>query len=303
MRRLTINQLSYLSNLPEQTILYWHKKMNIFPDILPTKDVNFKYNTTHLNRLLNVATLFHFDKKYTLEDLTILTDAELDLKVNIELMSNLISKKYNDDIINQLIASCMVYDEDRFNLIMNSSIKKLSQDDFFENVLYPLIRRIYESLYDEVEKPVQFFYIENLLKRKVYSIIDHSVFPIQRQSKFILFLSQDECSEIGLLFCYLIMLHKGFKTIYIGTNQNSTLIKQAIDDLQPDAIFTFVSSPKNLKPFNELINELDDYSEKLFVIGNEKSLKPFKNNSIKKIHDITEFQQELEHLETKKTDS
>ncbi|RLZ11433.1 MerR family transcriptional regulator [Faecalibacter macacae] len=48
MKRYTIDQLSHLSGLPDTTILFWHKKYNVFPDIIPTKDRRFKYNRENM---------------------------------------------------------------------------------------------------------------------------------------------------------------------------------------------------------------------------------------------------------------
>ena len=124
MNRFTLNQLSFLSGLPQQTILFWNKKYNA----LGYKDENFKdkYSTDDLHRILNISTLFHLNKKYDLQTICLWENTTLATKVEIELLTNFI---HHEDVINQLVASCLTYNEKRFNLIIDITL--LFLDIFF----------------------------------------------------------------------------------------------------------------------------------------------------------------------------
>lgn len=302
MHRFTIDQLSYLSGLPDKTIQFWNKKYNIFQDDNTLNNKEFKYNTEHLNRLLNIATLFHLDKKYALENICTLDNESLQVKVEIELMSNLIRKNLNEDIINQLVASCLTYNETRFNLIIDSAIKKLSINDFYNYILYPFLLRIYETFQAADEKPVQFFYMKNLLKRKFYYLIECAPNFVDKKCKALLFLPKGEVNEIGLLFCNLILKNHGFQTYYIGGNQTLTAIKQAVTDLTPDLMITFIPSNDYIESYNATIAELDYELENFFILGMKSNLAKIKNKECQKISTLEQLHQLLENIEQKKAE-
>lgn len=227
MDRFTLNQLSFLSGLPQQTISFWNKKYNA----LGNQDLKEKYSTDDLNRILNISTLFHLNKKYDLQSICLWDNSVLATKVEIELLTNFI---HDEDVINQLVASCLTYNETRFNLIIDITLKKISMIKFYEEILYPFLLRIYSTFSDKHEKPVQFFYMKNLLKRKFYSLIDKKSGYVDKTNTVLLFLPEHEFNEIGLLFCNLILIEMGYRTYYIGPNQQIKAIEQAIKDLNPN---------------------------------------------------------------------
>ncbi|MBQ0148497.1 MAG: MerR family transcriptional regulator [Flavobacteriaceae bacterium] len=302
MNRFTINQLSYLSGLPDKTILFWKKKYNAFQDCNLENKPDFKYNTEHLNRLLNISTLFHLDKKYDLQSICQLDNDTLQVKVEIELMSNLIKKNLNEDIINQLVASCLTYNETRFNLIIDSAIKKLTISDFYNFILYPFLMRIYETFQANEEKPVQFFYMKSLLKRKFHYLIECSPNFVDKKSKVLLFLPHGEVNEIGLLFCNLILKNHGFQTFYIGSNQTITAVQQAIDDISPDLIISFIPNNDNIKSYNATLESITFDLSKMMILGMDSNLKNIKNTECTKISKLEEFHIILDEYEQKKAE-
>lgn len=296
MNRFSIEQLSYLSRLPDKTISYWSKKYNVFQ--LHEKEIKNQFSSNDLHRILNIATLFHLNSKYKIEEICTWEDEKLQTKVEIELLTDLIKKETNEDIINQLVASCLTYNETRFNFIINTTIKKLSRKEFYEFVLYPFLYRIYDVIKDEHEKPVQFYYMKNLLKRKFYALIDGAAYYINKKNNALLFLPEGEFNEIGLLFSNLILLEKGFQTFYIGPNQSINSIELAIKDLNPDLLITYIPTNENSKIYDEYINELNHHKEKMILIGTEASLGSIKDKEIKKIFDLNHLYDELENQES-----
>lgn len=152
MNRFTLNQLSYLSGIPDKTIIFWIKRYNVFSDVTKETANEVKYSVNHLNRLINISTLFHLDKKYALETICHWEDEQLQIKNEIELMGNLISKKLNEDVINQLVSSSLTYNEKRFNLIIDTALKKLTLSDFYNFIIYPFLLRIYDMFQGSDEK-------------------------------------------------------------------------------------------------------------------------------------------------------
>lgn len=302
MKRFTINQLSYLSGLPDKTITFWRKKYDIFPNVNPQNDPSFRYNTSHLNRLINIATLFHLDKKYPLEKICTWDDDQLQIKVEIELMGNLISKNLNENVINQLVASCITYNEKRFNLLIDTALKKLKLSDFYIYILYPYLLRIYDMFQGSEEKPVQFYYMKNLLKRKFYHLIDIEASPIDKLNKVLLFLPENEINEIGILFAHLLLKQKGYNTYYIGCNQKKHIITQAIEDIKPDILLTYLPTSENIKSYDEALLYLEDFTKNIIVLATPKNMNSIKNKKCKKISTIIDLNTLLDEFEHKKTE-
>lgn len=294
----TISQLSKLSGLPETTISFWQKKYNIFPDLSPTKIKSQEYNNHHLKRLLNIATLFNTHKKYKLEIIGLLSNEELETKIEVEILTNLIKKKLNEDIIHQLITSTITYNDDRFNLIIDISLKKLSTDDFYKFVMYPFLLRIFEFFSSMEEVPVQFYFMNNLLERKLHYLIQNSVSFINKKEKILLILPEREFYEIGLLFANLMLKEKGFKTYYIGANQSNEKIKRAKEDIGADMIITFDVNSKNYKSYENFFNYFEDDIDNIFVIGREITIQKYKIPRRQKFYTIDEFNQYFENFRT-----
>lgn len=302
MNHFTLQQLSFLSGLPDKTITFWNKKYSLFH---LSETANFKENKfsgEDLQRLLNIATLFHLEKKYEIDKICEWDNVELQTKVEIELMSNLIQKNQNEDIINQLVVSCLTYNSFRFDLILNTAIKKLSHHDFYNYVLYPFLYRIYETFRDENKKPVQFYYMKNLLKRKIYNLLDKTSSYVEKKNSVLLFLPENEVNEIGLLFCDLVLQEKGFKTYYIGLHQTIETVEQAMFDLNPDILVSYISSKDNIASYENIIESLDLEKNRLFLLGTKVSLKAIKTQKCKKVFELDELYSLLEEFETKKTE-
>lgn len=302
MNRFTLQQLSYLSGLPDKTITFWNKKYNVFQfsEIVDLK--HNKFSGEDLQRLLNVATLFHFDKKYTLDKICVWENEMLQTKIEVELMSNLISKKLNEDVISQLISSCLTYNEARFNLIIDTALKKLDYKDFYYFIIYPFLIRIYEMFQASDEKPVQFYYMKNLLKRKFYHLIDKEPLMITKQNKVLLFLPEKEFNEIGILFVNLMLRQKGFQTFYIGCDQKVKTILQAIQDIQPQLILTYFPTSENLSSYTNAFDSLKEHINNVIVLATPSNILSIKNNQCIKISSVEEFDAKMEELEHKKTE-
>ena len=285
----TITQLSNISGLPETTISFWQKKYNVFPDLSLTKIKSQEYSNNHLKRLLNIASLFNTNKKYKLEVIGSWEDEELETKIEIEILSNLIKKKLNEDIIHQLITSTITYDDDRFNLIIDASLKKLSAEDFYKYVLYPFLVRVFDFFDSTKDIPVQFYFIINILEQKLHFLIQTTATLNLKKERILLILPEKEYYEIGLLFTNLLLKQLGYKTYYIGANQPNERIKQAKEDLNIDMIITFDSNSRNYKSYDQFFNFFEDEIDKIFIIGREITISKYKIPRKQKFYTIDEF--------------
>jgi len=297
MDRFTIDQLSHLAGLPTQTIIYWKKKYNAYGDLNEKFNTETRYSTTDLQRILNISTLFHLNKKYPLDSICAWNDEQLATKVEIELLTNFLK---NDDIINQLIASCLTYNESRFRLIIDATMMKLCNKEFYEKILYPFLKRIYSTFSDKNEKAAQFYYMKYMIKQKFYSLIDKNSNYVTKQSSILLFLPENEFNEIGLLFCNLILLENGYKTYYLGANQKNKSIGQAINDIKPSYLVTYIPTNENIKSFKETIKNINDFDKQTILFGSKTIVKQFKYIPCIKAQDLNEFYECLNEFEIKK---
>jgi len=108
-------------------------------------------------------------------------------------------------------------DEDRFEKILNSSILKLSFDQAFQLVVFPLLDKI--NLLWQIGKisACQERFVNNLIRHKLVVAIDGMVGLNQSTHEhFLLFLPSGQYDEVNLLYANYLLRKVGHQVIYLG---------------------------------------------------------------------------------------
>ncbi|HHU59278.1 MAG TPA: cobalamin B12-binding domain-containing protein, partial [Bacteroidales bacterium] len=142
-----------------------------------------------------------------------LTDAEIKSRV----LDLSIDGRSSSVQIESLMVAMLELDETKFLNGLSSSIIKLGFEVSVETVLFPFLERIGVLWQAGTINPAQEHFISNLIRQKLFVAIDNEMqSPVQNGPRIIMFLSEHEQHEIGLLFYNLLARKEGMNVVYLG---------------------------------------------------------------------------------------
>ncbi|MEO6135554.1 MAG: MerR family transcriptional regulator, partial [Ginsengibacter sp.] len=195
MNSFSISQLSQFSGVKQHTIRIWEQRYNALTPGRSEGNTRY-YDGDQLRRLLNIVNLNGAGMK--ISEIGILSDEELfALAAKLENEDNSNAHAY---FISQLINAGLDYDEVAFEKAFSHSVEKCNIKEVYLNILYPLMVRLGIMWSSDAIPPAQEHFLSNLMKQKLFSLIN-SVAPSKIKSDaWLLFLPEDEFHEIGLLY-------------------------------------------------------------------------------------------------------
>ena len=166
--------------------------------------------------------------------------------------------------------------------------------------MYPFLVRIFETFHFIKEFPVQFYYMMNLLERKLHHLIHNTASVYDKNKTILLYLPENELYEIGLLFANLLLKERGYRTFYIGANQNVKSIKQFIEDVNPDIILSFDTNSANYKSYLKIFEAFPEEIDKFYLIGREITTERYNLPREQKFYSLEEFNDLMDELVERK---
>lgn len=290
----SIKDLEKLSGVKAHTIRIWEKRYGLLePD---RTDTNIRYyDDDQLKRLLNVAILSN--NGYKISEI-----AELDDQGRTELIRKMLDKQpggdYKYDIyITELLLAATTYDEAAFEHHFGTCVLKFGFSETIEQVLYPLLYRVGVLWLSADLNPAQEHFLSNLAKRKFFSAID-GLKPADAASRHtvILFLPEQEEHEIGLLYCYYLLLKSGFKTVYLGQRLPLESLKMAAEIVKPTHLVSFFVTHTPLAERQEYINRMaSEFSDVDVVICGSQAVfvEMERPGNVSFVHGIPDFKKRL----------
>ena len=210
MGKYSIKDLEKISGIKAHTIRMWERRYGLIEPQRTETNIRF-YSDCDLKRLLNVSILNHNGIK--ISHIAGLTDAEIKNRV-LELS---IDGRSSSVQIESLMVAMLELDETKFLNGLSSSIIKLGFEVSVETVLFPFLERIGVLWQAGTINPAQEHFISNLIRQKLFVAIDNEMqSPVQNGPRIIMFLSEHEQHEIGLLFYNLLARKEGMNVVYLG---------------------------------------------------------------------------------------
>ena len=260
--KYSIKDLERITGIQAHTIRTWEKRH----DLLKPKrsDTNIRYyDDEDLKKLLNITTLLQDGMK--ISTIAALKDSELNQRIRDMYEKVLGSDVNHTIIINQMISAASNFDVAAFESAFSSALIRFPFDQVYEKVFYPLLIKIGMMWSSSDILPVQEHFITNLIKQKMFTAIDALPTPDAKQEKWLLFLSEDEQHEIGLLMAYFLLRKNQKQVIYLGQNVPMINLEHTIVDTEPDNLLLF-------KVKNSPIEDQIEYIDKLVKISNNKKI-------------------------------
>ncbi len=292
----SIKQLELLSGIKAHTIRIWEQRYGI---LNPERtDTNIRwYNDEELKLLLNISTLI--EHGYKISKIAKFNSQEIS-KTCLSCLQQGTSKNNFEDSINQLIISMIELNEQKFHEIFIHCEQKHGFKNTMLKIIYPLLYKIGILWGVNEINPAQEHFITNLIREKLIVAI-HELKKTKlstNDSVYLLFLKESEFHEIGLLFCYYLLLEHNKKVFYLGQHVPLEDILKVKESVYPSHIFTLFINPVTEDDLNNFITGLSKgYSKSEIIISGTSTIlnkiqKPSKN--IKILKGLDEFIQSLE---------
>lgn len=253
MSRYSISDLEKLSGIKAHTIRIWEQRYNL---LSPERtDGNIRsYNDDQVRRLLNVSTLIKLGIK--ISRISQLTDIEIHT-----LLESYIRQASDEDAkisvyIHRLIAAGIDYNETEFDKTFKEATKKYGMFTCYRKVIYPMLVRIGMLWGTNEIIPAQEHFISNLLKQKLYHVIEKLPVPPASAETWLLFLPEEEDHELGLLIANYLLRAANKRVIYLGQRVPYYNLADVIKEVEPEYMQYFVVRHHSPEWLQTLMNSM-----------------------------------------------
>jgi MerR family transcriptional regulator, light-induced transcriptional regulator len=288
----SIKDLEQLSGIKAHTLRIWEQRYNLLSPKRTETNIRY-YDDDDLKLILNVALLN--DNGYKISKIASMDESEL--KEEVMKLSDR-SFAYSDQI-HTLTLSMIEMDEERFEGILNSNIKKLGFEQTMMNIVYPFMGKIGVLWQTGAINPGQEHFISNLVRQKLIVAIDGQITQATGK-KFLLFLPEGELHEISLLFAYYLIKSKGHKVIYLGQSTPANDLNYVFALHQPDFILTVLTTIPAIEEVETFINSLASRfsSAKILISGHQVLSQDFSfTTNVQQLNYLRDIQELLEEIQ------
>jgi len=263
MASYSIKELENLSGIKAHTIRIWEKRYGIIKPARTETNIRY-YCDSDLKRLLNIAILNRHGMR--ISDISKLSDEEMSEKV-IGVSSDSSDAESN---IENLIIAMVEMDEYKFDRIFSRFIMHEGFEKAVIKVIFPFFEKIGLLWQTGSINPAHEHFVSNLFRQKLMVAIDNIIVPESRDNKnFILFLREGEYHELALLFYSYLIKKSGKVVYYLGNSVPFQDIKETAKMVEPDFLFTSLTSSLGKEEVTNYINKLsqDFPFQKIFITG------------------------------------
>ncbi len=228
------------------------------------------YDNKQLRRLLNIVSLLESD--YKVSQLCKMPDNKL-FRLVEEWQNKTLKNDIDEFFVLQLISAGITYDEVSFDKIFSHCLLKFGITEAYLKVIYPMLQRVGIMWTTNALEPAAEHFISNLVRQKLFTIIDSLPAAKTDKDSWLLFLPENEFHEIGLLFANFLIRHSGRKVIYLGANVPLPSLFIAVKETSPEKILLFLLHNDLPDETQHYLNELSlFFAKKKIQVAADKSL-------------------------------
>lgn len=264
MSKYTMAQIVTLTGIKAHTLRKWETRYNFLNPERTDTNIRY-YSDNQLKKLLNISVLTR--NGYRISKIDKMSDAEIHKTIS----DSIVEGNYEDEI-SALVISMLDMDEVVFNEILRTQIVKKGLLDTVTELIYPFLNQVGVLWGINKVMPAQEHFISNLIKKKMFSSIDLLPNPHKDAPSILMFLTEEEYHEIGLLLAYYIAREMGWRVYYLGQNVPTENIKQVIEELNPSLMLSMFVTPSKQSINAKMDAILDPGDIPLLVSGNPRNL-------------------------------
>ena len=294
MTTYNIDQFSKITNIPKLNLRTWE---NRYSYLIPLRtETNIRvYSDDLLVRGIN--TKFLLENGYKISKISKMSDHEIQIAIER------IGLSENKDVkvsyyLNNFIISAINFDEYKFNRLFIKALNEFDFILFYKVIILPLLQRVGLLWLTNKMSPSQEHFLSELIKQKLYTLIDRTAVSNSLKEKWLLFLPENEFHEIGLLFAKYILSLKEYSVLYLGDNLPIDTLSGVAEKHKVDNVLLFLLSNYSIKMSENHLQKLSNIfpQSKIYVVTPNKKLNipKQKKSNIVLVHDLDTFIQLLD---------
>ncbi len=256
----TMAQIVALTGVKAHTLRKWETRYNFLEPERTDTNIRY-YSDKQLKKLMNIGILTR--NGYRISKIDKMSDEE----IHKHIATTLIESSEEDDI-SALIISALEMDEVTFDSILKEQIVKRGLSQTTTQIIYPFLNQIGVLWGINKVMPAQEHFVSNLIKKKMFAAIDALPYPKEDAPVIMMFLTENEHHEIGLLLAYYMARDLGWKVYYLGQNVPTENIQQVIDIVKPNAMLSMFITPTQESVKTKLDAILEQTNVPYWVSGN-----------------------------------
>jgi|TARA_R100000278_G_C5447656_1_gene156104 DNA-binding transcriptional MerR regulator len=253
-------QIVALTGVKAHTLRKWETRYNFLEPERTDTNIRY-YSDKQLKKLMNIGILTR--NGYRISKIDKMSDEE----IHKHIATTLIESSEEDDI-SALIISALEMDEVTFDSILKEQIVKRGLLQTTTQIIYPFLNQIGVLWGINKVMPAQEHFVSNLIKKKMFAAIDALPYPKEDAPVIMMFLTENEHHEIGLLLAYYMARDLGWKVYYLGQNVPTENIQQVIDIVKPNAMLSMFITPTQESVKTKLDAILEQTNVPYWVSGN-----------------------------------
>lgn len=294
MTTYNIDQFSKITNIPKLNLRTWE---NRYSYLIPLRtETNIRvYSDDLLVRGIN--TKFLLENGYKISKVSKMSDHEIQIAIER------IGLSENKDVkvsyyLNNFIISAINFDEYKFNRLFIKALNEFDFILFYKVIILPLLHRVGLLWLTNKMSPSQEHFLSELIKQKLYALIDRTAVSNSVKEKWLLFLPENEFHEIGLLFAKYILSLKEYSVLYLGDNLPIDTLSGVAEKHKVDNVLLFLLANYSIKNAENHLQKLSNIfpQSKIYVVTPNKKLNipKQKKSNIILVHDLDTFIQLLD---------
>lgn len=256
----TMAQIVALTGVKAHTLRKWETRYNFLEPERTDTNIRY-YSDKQLKKLMNIGILTR--NGYRISKIDKMSDEEIH-----KLIATTLIESSEEDDISALIISALEMDEVTFDSILKEQIVKRGLLQTTTQIIYPFLNQIGVLWGINKVMPAQEHFVSNLIKKKMFAAIDALPYPKEDAPVILMFLTENEHHEIGLLLAYYMARDLGWKVYYLGQNVPTENIQQVIDIVKPNAMLSMFITPTQESIKTKLDAILEQTNVPYWVSGN-----------------------------------
>ncbi len=257
-------QIVSLTGISSHTLRKWESRYDFLVPERTETNIRF-YTDSQLKKLLNISILR--EQGHRLSAIDKMSDEEIH-----ELVSQVLTSSDQESEIKALVISMINLDEQEFDDVLKSHIIKHGILTTFTDVIYPFLHKVGVLWGINKIMPAQEHFVSNLIRQKICSAIDLLPIAPKDAPRIIMFLTEGENHEIGLLLASFIAKKLGWRVFYLGQNVPHDNLHTMVELIKPTYILTFfitTTSSSIKERISKIISECEAH---LLFSGNSTSV-------------------------------
>lgn len=236
MNRFSIKDVENLTGIKAHTLRIWEQRYGI---VVPHRtDTNIRYYSSNdLKQILKLALLNQHG--YKISRIKSMSEEEMN-----ELLHKTSNSEFQYNIlINDLLEATIDMDTYRFDMMLNSYIKKNGIEQTIEQLVFGFLEKVGILWMSDHIMPAHEHLVSNIIVRKIISAIEKvQQKPQPEQTKYLLFLPEAENHETGLLYVQYFLLKQGKNVVYLGSDTPIDQVQYVSKELNIKNLYTHVTA-------------------------------------------------------------